>query len=64
MGRTYRQDKEWGNPRSQKKKKGRTKEQPYINSKNPAHKEGIYYEDLEVEAYEKDLKNQKRNRND
>lgn len=64
MGKTHRYEKEWGRSRPKKAKKGRTKEKPLTINKGDDHKDSIYYDDLEVEAYEKDLQNRKRYTND
>ena len=60
MGRTYRYEKEWGRARPKKTKKGKAKQKPLTINKNQDHQESKYYDDLEVEAYEKDLQNRKR----
>ena len=59
MGKTYRHEKEWGSSRSRKPKKGK-RQQPLTKKKSNDHEDSIYFDDLEVEAYERDLKNRKR----
>lgn len=60
MGRTYRHEKEWGRSRPKKAKKERADQKPLTISETQDPQDSIYYDDLEVEAYENDLRNRKR----
>ncbi len=61
MGRTYRQEKEWGNKPSQKKHtKKKNRRQHYDISDKDHNGDQLYYEALELEAYEEEYDERKR----
>ena len=61
MGKTYRQEKEWGRKAARKPPaKQKNKAKTYSSNEKNYNEEELYYDSLEMEAYEEEYNERER----